>query len=433
MTYWVLPKNGILISTDKVQVVTQAELLTDKVKELQAQWKEGTRRIFEAATVNVNWERVEDFDPDLLFDLESEDEEKIVGYKRITGNMVFDVKLGENFQRKARFMADGHLTEAPASMTYSTVVSRDSVRILLMIAALNRLDLQCPDIQNAFLTAPSLKKCYMNAGPEFMGEEGKTFIVRRALYGLKSAALAFRSFLAQKIKDLGFFPLEADPDVLMRPAIKSNGAAYYKYILCYVDDIMCMSVNAMETMKQLQAKFKFKKDLIEPPRSYLGAQVGKKVIDGYSMWTISSFDYVQAAVKNVEDTIKDKKWALPGKAPTPMASAYKPELDGTGELGPEDHKYYQELIGVLRWATELGRVDILHQVWIAVHGRLVTVQCDQMLRISRNCIVTLRNNCRISQGRQSREGSLLIQLHMLMHLTPRTRKRGGPTQDTLYL
>ena len=82
--------------------------------------------------------------------------------------MIFDIKLSEGFRRKAQFVADGHKTSAPASMTYSTVVSRDLVRILLMIAALNDLDLQAADIQNAFLTAPNLEKCYMKAGPEFL-------------------------------------------------------------------------------------------------------------------------------------------------------------------------------------------------------------------------------------------------------------------------
>ncbi|CAJ1945840.1 unnamed protein product [Cylindrotheca closterium] len=103
------------------------------------------------------------------------DVEKLTGYKKIMGHLVFDVKLGENF----------HKTEAPAALTYSTVGSCDSVWILLMIAALNGLDLQCADIQNDFLTAPAIEKCYMVAGPKFGDEEGKVFIVRRALYGLK--------------------------------------------------------------------------------------------------------------------------------------------------------------------------------------------------------------------------------------------------------
>jgi hypothetical protein len=56
----------------------------------------------------------------------------LIGYTQITGHLVFDVKLGENFRRKARYCADGHKTGAPASVTYITVVARDSVLILLL-------------------------------------------------------------------------------------------------------------------------------------------------------------------------------------------------------------------------------------------------------------------------------------------------------------
>ena len=52
---------------------------------------------------------------------------ELIGYEEITGHLIFDVKLSENFRWKARFVADGHLVETPASITYSTVVSRDSV------------------------------------------------------------------------------------------------------------------------------------------------------------------------------------------------------------------------------------------------------------------------------------------------------------------
>ena len=68
--------------------------------------------------------------------------------------MVFDIKLGENFRRKARFATDGHKTDALAAITYSTVVSRDSVQICLTIAALNDLEVLNADIENPYLTAP---------------------------------------------------------------------------------------------------------------------------------------------------------------------------------------------------------------------------------------------------------------------------------------
>ena len=48
----------------------------------------------------------------------------MVGYQEIGCHVMLDVKM--TFDRKCRFVAGGHTTEAPASMTYSSVVSRDS-------------------------------------------------------------------------------------------------------------------------------------------------------------------------------------------------------------------------------------------------------------------------------------------------------------------
>ena len=55
----------------------------------------------------------------------------IFGYQEISGHLTFDVKLGDNFQREARFVSYGQKTDTPSSVTYSTVVSRDLVRIRL--------------------------------------------------------------------------------------------------------------------------------------------------------------------------------------------------------------------------------------------------------------------------------------------------------------
>jgi hypothetical protein len=52
--------------------------------------------------------------------------------------VVFDVKM--DFTRKARFVAGGHLTEAPESIRYSNVVSRDIICLAFLIAGLDDLD-----------------------------------------------------------------------------------------------------------------------------------------------------------------------------------------------------------------------------------------------------------------------------------------------------
>ena len=123
---------------------------------------------------------------------------ELVAYKDITGPLIFDVKLSENFRRKSRFVADGHLVDTPASITYITVISRDSVRILLLAADFNDLDVMGADVQNTFLSADNLEKHWIRAGPKFGVEQGKVFIVVRSFHGLKSASADFISFMAKK-------------------------------------------------------------------------------------------------------------------------------------------------------------------------------------------------------------------------------------------
>ena len=176
--------------------------------------------------------------------------EDLIGYQKVDCHIIWDIKLGENFRRKARLVAGGHKTDVPSSITYSSVVSRDSVRIALTIAALNGLDILACDIQNAYLTADCREKIYVIAGPEFGSEQGAILIVRKALYGLKSSGAAFRSLLASVIWDMGYRPSKADPDVWLKPATKGNGFKYYEIILCYVDDVISISEHLMRPLME---------------------------------------------------------------------------------------------------------------------------------------------------------------------------------------
>ena len=81
------------------------------------------------------------------------------------GHIVFDIKLRENFKQKARYCSDGRKTKSPAALTYSTVVSHDSVRIILTTAAMNGLEVMGADVQNAFMTSPCKEKIWLIAGP----------------------------------------------------------------------------------------------------------------------------------------------------------------------------------------------------------------------------------------------------------------------------
>ena len=56
-------------------------------------------------------------------------------------HMIFDVKM--DFTWKARFVAGGQMTEAPALLTYSSMVSCESVGIAFTVAALNNFEDPC--------------------------------------------------------------------------------------------------------------------------------------------------------------------------------------------------------------------------------------------------------------------------------------------------
>ena len=75
-----------------------------------------------------------------------------------------------------------------------------------------------------------------------------------------------------------------------------------------------------------------------------------------------SKDYVKLVIANIEQQVKEKRMRLSGKAVIPMENGCIPELDDTPELHKDDITFYQEIIGMLRWAIEIGRVDIHTEV-----------------------------------------------------------------------
>ena len=327
---------------------TIAEAIAIDKKNGNRYWQEAIEK--EMAAVGVAFEFMDD------------DAQIPPGYQQITCHMIFDVKM-EDFKRKARFVAGGHMTDTPSTLTYASVVSRESVRIALTIAALNDLEVKSADIQNAYITAPNKEKIWTICGPEFGQNQGKRAFIVRALYGLKSAGAAFRAHLADCMHTLGFKPCLADPDVWMKLSTRpEDNFQYYTYVLLYVDDVLVVSHDGMKVLKQLDYFFKMKKDSMGDPDLYLGAKLRNvRLPNGVDSWSLSPSKYVQEAVRRVQEFLKTKKngMKLAKSATSPFAREYYPELDLSKELDRDDASFYHSQIGVLRWMVELGRIDII--------------------------------------------------------------------------
>jgi hypothetical protein len=290
-----------------------------------------------------------------------------VGFQEIDCHMVFDVKM--DLTRKARFVAGGHTTETPASLTYSSVVSRDSVRIAFLMAALHDVDILTRDVSNAYLNAPCREKIWFVAGPEFGSRQGQVVKVVRALYGLKSSGASWRSMLKQAIlNDLQFEPTIADPDAYRRRTVHPRGFEYWELLLVYVDDILIVPHNPQLHLQKLK---QFHMSAVGKPDQYLGANIKRVTIpgddSGMEYWSMTSQSYVRNAVNNVREMLESEGYDLKTTAKTPFPSNYRPELDVSDELDAELCSRYSQLIGVLRWMIELGRIDIYYEVSVLSH------------------------------------------------------------------
>ena len=188
-------------------------------------------------------------------------------------------------------------------------------------------------------------------------------IVKITLNGLNSSGAAFRANLDGVLHNLSYVPSKAYPDVWIRPAVRPDGNEYYKMALCYVDEVLVIAAEPMKTMDGVRAVFKLKGDKVEKPDMYLGASLSElETADGKKCWTMSSEKYVKASIKNVEARLANSDLRLPSRCDTPMSTGYHPSKDVTREMNAEWLHTYQEIIRILRWAIEIGRIYILIKV-----------------------------------------------------------------------
>ena len=120
-------------------------------------------------------------------------------------------------------------------------------------------------------------------------------------------------------------------------------------------------------MNQLEKECYVKKDNIGPPELYLGMQV-KRVTDrqGKSAYATSCTNYVDEVVKVVESRMQDFDFTFYKSAKNPSQPfsylKYNPELDISDFCKPDHHQCYQQMVGIMRWMIEIGRLDITTEV-----------------------------------------------------------------------
>lgn len=274
-------------------------------------------------------------------------------YTKIRVHLVYAVK--HDGRHKARLVADGHLTDIPIESVYSGVVSLRGIRMSVFLAELNGLETWCTDVGNAYLESYTKEKVGIIAGPEF-GEQiqGCTLIIVKALYGLRSSGLRWHERLADCLREQGFTPCKAEPDIWMR-----NAGDHYEYVAVYVDDLLFVMKDPQkftDALSNPKGRYKFKLKGTGQISFHLGCDFLR---DNHGILTMSPKKYIQKMydgyVRIFGEKPKQIYWS-------PLEEGDHPELDNSELLTQDEIIKYQSLVGSMQWAVSLGRIDIATSV-----------------------------------------------------------------------
>jgi hypothetical protein len=148
---------------------------------------------------------------------------------------------------------------------------------------------------------------------------------------------------------------------------------YYEMLLEYVDDVFAISHEPKILIDTIGLYYKVMPRSDKEPDINLGANVKKmQMPDGREVCATSQCDYVKNAIKTVKGFLADdgEGYILKNKAKNPFPMNFQPQLDVSNKLGLNLFSCYLQLIGIARWAIELGCIDIHNEVSLLSHYQL---------------------------------------------------------------
>ena len=187
--------------------------------------------------------------------LNANTEEKIytcAGAKfELVGIMEVDLRI------KYRLVIGGQVVYLYRKEVYASTTKSVSSRILMKIAAANKLEVMMGDIGNAYLNANTEEKIYTCAGAKFelvgIMDEGNFLEVVKALYGLPTIVNMWNAYLSHNLRAMSFKPTHFDPCVWVRGP---KGGCYY--IGTCIDDFLVVSVDPTSIFNKLKETYTIK-------------------------------------------------------------------------------------------------------------------------------------------------------------------------------
>ncbi len=102
------------------------------------------------------------------------------------------------------------------------------------------------------------------------------------------------------MQQMGFTSCKADPDLWLKAVTRpEDNVCYYAFILCYVDDILCIHHHdPMSVMNEINGYLPLKPSSVGDPDIYLGTKLKETQLPNWVMaWGLGPSKYINQAVK----------------------------------------------------------------------------------------------------------------------------------------
>ena len=318
------------------QAITETENLPEKIKFIEAYNKE-LNNLVNMKVIDLN----------IAIDKNKVPKDKIIGI-----NSIFTIKRDGTY--KARIVCRG---DQQASSSYddieTSILSLDSLRILLIIANNKKMRLRTLDINHAFLYATLNEELYITHPKNAR----KVTPLRKALYGLKQSPKRWNETLKDFMNEMGLYDSIYSPGLF----VSKNGNIM---IAAYVDDCIVAARTEQdldEFIKKLETRFSLK----------IVGTMKNNVLDTDILGMDLHYNYEKGNITlSMESYIRRLKDDYPMILNDNMIYESIPNIDGY-KLNPKNEdlimkkdeykkkvKYLQELIGKLNYIRSRGRIDL---------------------------------------------------------------------------
>jgi transposase InsO family protein len=270
------------------------------------------------------------------------------GRKVIKNRWVFNLK--SDGRKKARLVAKGfsQVEGIDYDEIFSPVVQFETVRMMIALAALKDWHISGLDVKTAFLYGDLDEELYMEQPEGFKvpGHKNKNKVMRlkKAIYGLKQAALAWWKALDGSMAKIGCTRLVSDSGIFV-----NKGKTIV--IIIYVDNVLFLGANKKDisSLKEHFMQIWECRDLGDTQEFLCMCIVKSK---GHIL--IDQVDYLYKVLQRFK-LINAKT------VPTPLPEGYQP-LPNKDPPNPELCSQFQQVIGSLLYIMIGTQPDIAYAV-----------------------------------------------------------------------